>query len=221
MNIDAEALFVDGENVSRLDIACVTDASSHIPRRYIYQTDAAAKRSGYPGFEHVIIQRIGKESVDKAIAMDIVHAWHTGVRKIAVMSNDYDYGATALHLKARHPEMQVTLICDESKVSAQYLRALRRHRVRIEPLTTNVQLDEFACSVIEAIHELARRNQLNLPMLGMELKRRGIEYKNLKRELVQHKVVAPKSADDIKLSLIAQKHLEEVRRQTKIARSKP
>lgn len=209
--ISGDIMFVDGENMSKLDIACIAYETQKIPKRLIYQTEAAARKSGYPGFEHVIIPRLGKESVDKSIAMDAVTAWHEGARSIVLVSNDRDYGATALHLKMRHPEIQITLVCDESRVSMRYMNELKNRGVQVVSLVDSKPLDDFACSVIEVIHELDCKEELSLSRLGQVLRERGIEYRHLKEDLIKHRVASPRGTSEkgrVLLSEAAKKHLK-------------
>lgn len=204
--IVGDIMFVDGENMSRKDIACLAFETQDIPKRLIYQSDAAAKKAGYPGFEHVVVPRIGKESVDKNIAMDAVSAWYNGARSIVLVSNDKDYGATALHLKARFPDISITVVYDETRVSARYIDELKRRNVATASLTEDVDLDDFACQVLDVIHELGYKNELNLARLGIELRTKGIEYGRLKNELVKHGLVT-KREGEVTLSDLAKKHM--------------
>lgn len=201
--ISGDVMFVDGENVSRLDIACLAFETKGVPKRYIYQTEAAAKKNGYPGFEHVVTPRLGKETVDKSIAMDAVTAWHQGAKSIILVSNDRDYGATALHLKMRYPEIKITLVCDESRVSSRYMEELKSRQINVVSIVDNEPLDDFACQVIEVIHELDKRDQLSLARLGQVLRERGIEYKKLKQDLIKHRVAAPRVSGDGEVTLSA------------------
>lgn len=187
LSLTPDVVFIDGENISRLDIASLSGRFEEAAR-LLYQSECAARKKGYPGFEHVIVPHIGKESVDKVIGMDIVEHWHRGARRICIVSNDRDYGATAIHLKYRYPGMHITLLCDPSKVSQQYMDELRRHHVKVEPISEDPDLDLFACQVLETIYHLGRSGKLDLTELGIELRARGIEYKKLKKELIRHNV---------------------------------
>lgn len=177
-----ELVFVDGENFSRLDIAGLSGRfdGAHC---LLYQTTAAAKKRGYPGFEHVVVPHIGKESVDKCIAMDAVAAWYEGVRRVAIASNDRDYGATALHLKAKFPALQLMLVCDPARVSRSYMERLTACAIKVAPVAENEDVDLFAAQVIEVIYGLERQKTLNLAVLGNALRRRGVDYGRLANEL--------------------------------------
>lgn len=188
LTLSPDAVFVDGENLSRLDIATLS-GRFNASRKHLYQTERAARKSGYPGFEHIIVPYIGKESVDKAIAMDAVLALREGARRICIVSNDKDYGATALHLKYRFPNLHITLMCDPAKVSKQYIKELRSNRVHVEPISESRSIDAFAAQVLEVVYELGRQDKLSLAELGAALRARGIEYKKLKRTLIDHNVV--------------------------------
>lgn len=185
---DLDVVFVDGENLSRLEVATLCSRFGETSK-YIYQTEAAAKKSGYPGFHHVVVPHIGKESVDKVIAMDAVVAWHRGAKKICIVSNDRDFGATALHLKRRFPRLGIMLLCDPRLVSAQYIDELTRFKIDVQPISESPKVDEFAAQVLEVIYELARGDTLSLAELGAQLKARGIEYKHLKKSLLHHRVI--------------------------------
>ena len=185
-------VFVDGENISSLDIAYVNGLFTSQPK-FIYQTDRACRKRGYPGYVHVIPPRIGKETVDKIIAMDVVDAYHTkACRAVVLVSNDRDFGATAIHLKSRYPDLDITILCDPAKISASYAQHVARADIHMRFLEGEDQaLDEFACQVIEVIRELYLQDRLDLPALGAMLRERGVEYKKLKRDLIQHGVIEP------------------------------
>lgn len=201
-------IFVDGENISRKEIASLNCRFPSSARKMIYQSDRAARKQGYPGYEHRVIPWIGKESVDKVIAMDAVAAYFHGVRRIYLVSNDHDYGATALHLKNQFKDLDIGLICDPCRVHTNYIRQMKKAGIRVEATSADVNLDEFACKVLEVIHELWHRGTLNLSRLGDELRRRGIEYKNLRKELVNHRVIDSESeGNDFQLTEVAQRKL--------------
>jgi len=182
-----DVVFIDGENISRLDIASLAGRFNGA-EKLLYQSECAARKKGYPGFEHVIVPHVGKESVDKVIGMDIVDHWHRGSKRVCIVSNDRDYGATAIHLKYRYPGMHITLLCDPAKVSRQYIEELRRQHIRVEPISEDPDMDRFACQVLETIYHLGRSGKLDLTELGIELRARGVEYKKLKKELIKHNV---------------------------------
>lgn len=180
-----EALFVDGENVSKYDFATIATLAKVIPKRLVYKCEFAAKEK-YPGFERVKVERIGKESVDRAIGMDIVDKWHAGVRSVAMMSNDKGYGAAALYLKRKHPGLFITIICDECRLSRRYLERLfkagiRTYNSNVElsdfAYSSNVELSDFSSQMISIIHRLDRKGQINLSQLGDELRAQGVAYK--------------------------------------------
>lgn len=214
LTLTPDAVFVDGENLSRLDIATLTSRFK-ASIKHIYQTDRAARKSGYPGFEHIVVPYIGKESVDKVIAMDAILALREGAKRICIVSNDKDYGATALHLKYRYPQVHITLMCDPAKVSKQYIKELRANRVNVEPISESRDIDVFAAQVLEVVYELGRQDKLSLAELGAQLRARGIEYKKLKKALIEHNVVKPDSSgadDGIKLSDDATRLIEQRRK---------
>lgn len=220
LTLAPDAVFVDGENLSRLDIASLSGRFNASEKK-LYQTERAARKSGYPGFEHVIVPYIGKESVDKAIAMDIVMAWHQGAKRICIASNDYDYGATALHLKFRFPKMHITMVCDPARVSRQYIQSLRKQGILVESLSESCEIDAFAARILEVVYELGRRDTLSLAELGAELRARGIEYKKLSKTLAAHNVVDPRTIDAekglVKLSEDASREIQQRRNRDRSA----
>lgn len=186
-----QAVYIDGENISKIDVACLYGRFPVDAVKFIYQSKNVAKKRGYPGFEHVIVPNIGKESVDKVIGMDIVAGYFSGFRHFAIVSNDHDFGATALHLIDRYPDAHMHIICDPARVSGKFVAEMKNGGISVSSISESDALDEFACRVVEVIHDLYHAGRLTLPRLGVELRNRGVSYENLKKDLIHHKIIDP------------------------------
>ena len=187
-----DALFVDGENFGILAIAAMEVVTRHIPHRLVYQGAHIARPHAYPGFELVSVEHIGKEAVDRAITIDATRAADRGARHIALVSNDRDYGATAVHLAQRCPGLRLSIIVDPSRVQVGYLKELKAHGIDVVDITGGEPVDEFSQKVMQAIRHLHHTGQLSLSRLGALLKERGVEYEApLKQTLIRKNIATP------------------------------
>lgn len=193
--IETDILYVDGDNLSRLDIRGMNAYIVGAPVKRVYQLEGTAGRA-YKGYEQILVPHVGKESVDKVIGMDIVADYFQGVRRVAIASNDRDYVATALHLKAKFHDLHISLVCDPQRAKTEHIRRLARENITMVPLSGSQSVYQFTCQVVEIIHQLAAENRLTMPILGAEMRARGIEYTHLKRDLVRQNILTPDSDTD-------------------------
>jgi len=187
-NLDT-AVLVDGENVSRLNMLTFNDDYCQNAIRKFYTSvtlRANALDQSCLDFDVVQTPRIGKESVDRVVGMEMVNFYYQGIKNFYLVSNDYDFGDTAVHFKTMFPDAQICIVADPMRVSQKYPRQLSKR---------NIQFKEFSSSNIEDLAfralDLLRRHTCGefvpLYTVGRVLKEHGFPMKKgkLKKDFKQ------------------------------------
>jgi hypothetical protein len=172
------AVLVDGENVSRMDLMLLTDEiCKHAVRRfYTTVTVRPAKLESlrYP-FELVQTPRIGKESVDRVVAMEMVDLAYQGVTDFYLVSNDYDFGDTAAHFKRMYPGVNVTIVADPTRISEEYPGKLEDAGVGIME-SMDQSVSELAIRALSLLREHTRGYRVPLSWVGKVFCEHGFPF---------------------------------------------
>lgn len=130
-----DAVLVDGDNVSRVEVMMLRDAFHDTPIRKFFGGAHQIGWGWFAGMEFVAVPKLGKESVDRAVAMETVRLYiQHNVRSMLLVSHDMDYGDTALHLKSMFDDLQVTIAANPRRVSQEYQETLQDSGVGYQPL---------------------------------------------------------------------------------------
>lgn len=172
------AVLVDGENVSRLDLMLLNDdICEHAVRRY-YTTftmrPAKLECTWYP-FELVQTPRIGKESVDRIVAMEMVDLVYQGVTNFFLVSNDYDFGDTAAHFKRMYPDLNVTIVADPSRISDEYPGKLDEAGVGFMEFSDQMVAD-LAMRAVSLLREHTRGYRVSLHEVARVFREYGFPF---------------------------------------------
>lgn len=130
-----DAVLVDGDNVSRVEVMLLRNAFHDTPIRKFFGGANQASWGWFGGMEFVAVPKLGKESVDRAVAMESVRLYlQHNVRTLLLVSHDMDYGDTALHLKSMFPDFDITVAASPLRVSQEYQNTLRENSIHYQPL---------------------------------------------------------------------------------------
>lgn len=130
-----DAVLVDGDNVSRVEVMLLRNAFHDTPIRKFFGGACQSNWGWFGGMEFVPVPKIGKESVDRAVAMEAVRLYlQNDVRTLLLVSHDMDYGDTALHLKSMFPDFDITIAASPSRVGVEYQNTLRDNDIHYQPL---------------------------------------------------------------------------------------
>ena len=176
--LPTSAVLVDGENVSRMDLVLLhDDICEHAVRRY-YTTvtvrPAKLEALRYP-FELVQTPRIGKESVDRVVAMEMVDLAYQGVTDFYLVSNDYDFGDTAAHFKRMYPGVNVTIVADPTRISEEYPGKLEDAGVGIME-SSDQSVSELALRALGLLREHTRGHKVHLSWVGKVFSEHGFPF---------------------------------------------
>lgn len=188
-------LFVDGDNIPLSDLITLSQKFSNFeklfyinrPLKHSYQEHLITM-----GYKFMEVFHLGKESVDKAIAMDATAAVITHHAHIVLVSNDKDFGDTAAHIKNRHPQTPVSLVLDLTATTAHYVDAVSLTGVTVVSiLDTAIHLPNFHNTILQIIKTLVLQNKLSLSEIGTALKNKGIKYprRGLSSFLVREQII--------------------------------
>jgi len=145
-NLDT-AVLVDGENVSRLNMLTFNDNYCRNAIRRFYTSVTLRPNSleqSCLDFDIVQTPRIGKESVDRVVGMEMVNFYYHGIKNFYLVSNDYDFGDTAVHFKKMFPDANICIVADPMRISQKYPRQLSKR---------NIHFKEFSSSNIEDLEK--------------------------------------------------------------------
>lgn len=130
-----DAVLVDGDNVSRVEVMLLRNAFHDTPIRKFFGGACQLNWGWFGGMEFVPVPKIGKESVDRAVAMEAVRLYlQNDVRTLLLVSHDMDYGDTALHLKSMFPDFDITIAASPRRVGLEYQNTLRENDIHYQPL---------------------------------------------------------------------------------------
>ena len=130
-----DAVLVDGDNVSRVEVMMLRHAFHDTPIRKFFGGANHINWGWFGGMEFVAVPKMGKESVDRAVAMEAVRLYlQNDVRSLMLVSHDMDYGDTAVHLKSMFGDMDITIAANPSRVGHEYQEKLQECGVHYEPL---------------------------------------------------------------------------------------
>lgn len=172
------AVLVDGENVSRLDLMLLHDeiCERGVRRYYTTVTVRPAKLEAlrYP-FELIQTPRIGKESVDRVVAMEMVDLAYQGVTDFYLVSNDYDFGDTAAHFKRMYPGVNVTIVADPTRISEEYPGKLKDAGVGLME-SMDQPVAELAIQALSLLREHTRGHRVPLAWVGRVFREYGFPF---------------------------------------------
>lgn len=154
--LDPLAVLVDGENMSLTEVMLLQAQglwdNARIKRHYIGDNQFPASLPA--NFEDVRVTHVGKESVDKAIAMDVVrYYFELGIRQYWFVSNDMDYADTATHIIRTFPDVDVTIAANPLRTSHKYGAYLAKHGLHYHPIKSAHQ-EHLMMTVNNVINEL-------------------------------------------------------------------
>lgn len=155
-NLEPLAVFVDGENMSLTEVMLLQAQGlwdkAMIKRHYVGDNQFPASLPA--NFDDIRVTHVGKESVDKAIAMDVVrYYFELGIRKYWFVSNDMDYADTATHIIRTFPDVEVTIAANPLRTSHRYGAYLARHGLNYHPIKSAHQ-EHLLSKVNEVINDL-------------------------------------------------------------------
>lgn len=160
-----DAALVDGDNVARVEVMMLKDALVNTPVRKFFGGAAIAGWGWFGNMDFVCVPKIGKESVDRAIAMEAVRLYLLNdVRKLLLVSHDMDYGDTAIHLKNMFPDMQITIAANPRRISEEYRIALDTNDIRYTPLF-DLQKPLLTAKLYSLYETLAAKNPCEMVTL--------------------------------------------------------
>lgn len=128
----------------------------------------------YP-FELVQTPRIGKESVDRVVAMEMVDLAYQGVTDFYLVSNDYDFGDTAAHFKRMYPGVNVTIVADPTRISEEYPGKLEGAGVGIME-SSDPAVSELAIRALSLLREHTRGYRVPLAWVGKVFSEHGFPF---------------------------------------------
>ena len=129
------AVLVDGDNVSRVEVMMLRHAFHDTPIRKFFGGANQVNWGWFGGMEFVPVPKMGKESVDRAVAMESVRLYlQHDVRCLLLVSHDMDYGDTALHLKSMFSDLDITIAANPSRVGIEYQEKLQDNAIHYQPL---------------------------------------------------------------------------------------
>lgn len=157
---------VDGDNVSRVEVMMLRDAFHDTPIRKFFGGAQQVGWGWFAGMEFVPVPKLGKESVDRAVAMETVRLYlQNNVRSILLVSHDMDYGDTALHLRSMFDDLHVTIAANPRRVSQEYQETLQENGVGYQPLF-DLQQPLLMARLFDLHRKLATKNPDGLVTLA-------------------------------------------------------
>lgn len=172
------AVLVDGENVSRVDLMLLDDSicRNALRRYYTAVSERPVKLdcAWYP-FELVQIPRIGKESVDRVVAMEMVDLAHGGIDLFYLVSNDYDFGDTAAHFKRMFPKVDVVIVADPARISADYPQKLAEQNIGFVEFSDEM-IQDLAMKAMSLLSAHVRGNSISLHTVARVFREHGFPF---------------------------------------------
>lgn len=161
-DLELLAVFVDGENMSLTEVMLLQAQGlwdkAMIKRHYVGDNQFPASLPA--NFEDIRVTHVGKESVDKAIAMDVVrYYFELGIRNFWFVSNDMDYADTATHIQRTFPDVNVTIAANPLRTGYRYGSYLAKHGLHYHPIKSAHQ-EALLTKVNEVINELEQAGHL-------------------------------------------------------------
>lgn len=161
-DLELLAVFVDGENMSLTEVMLLQAQglwdNAMIKRHYVGDNQFPASLPA--NFEDIRVTHVGKESVDKAIAMDVVrYYFELGIRNFWFVSNDMDYADTATHIQRTFPDVNVTIAANPLRTGYRYGSYLAKHGLHYHPIKSAHQ-EALLTKVNEVINELEQAGHL-------------------------------------------------------------
>lgn len=156
------AVLVDGDNVSRVEVMMLRHAFHDTPIRKFFGGANQINWGWFGGMEFVAVPKMGKESVDRAVAMESVRLYlQNDVRSLLLVSHDMDYGDTALHLKSMFSDLDITIAANPARVGLEYKDKLHEHGIHYQPLF-DLQRPALMARMFELHQELAAQHPQGL-----------------------------------------------------------
>jgi hypothetical protein len=149
----------------------------HAVRRYYttYTMRPATLDCTRHPFELVQTPRIGKESVDRVVAMELVELVYQGVTNFFLVSNDYDFGDTAAHFKRMFPDLNVTIVADPSRISDEYPGKLDEAGVGFMEFSDQM-VTELALRAISLLREHTRGYKVSMHEVARVFREHGFPF---------------------------------------------
>ena len=164
------AIFIDGENMSLTEVMLLQAQglweNAKVKRHYVGDNQFPASLPA--DFEDIRVTHVGKESIDKAIAMDTVRFYfESGLREFWFVSNDMDYADTATHILRTFSDVEITIAANPLRTSHRYGSYLSKHGLHYHPIKSEHQ-EHLLMKVNEVINELEKDGK-KLDMLNLSI----------------------------------------------------
>ena len=163
---------VDGENMSLTEVMLLQAQglwdNASIKRHYIGDNQFPASLPA--DIDDIRVTHVGKESVDKAIAMDVVRFYfERGIREFWFVSNDMDYADTATHILRTFDDVKITIAANPLRTSHKYGAYLQKHKLTYHPIKS-IHQEKLLAKVNHVLNELEKTGgDVDMRMLSLAL----------------------------------------------------